>query len=75
MTQRDFLLRQIETLGALLIAIRKLIFGGGDDAEEVETRLQEISGRGGLDLELARAATPETLRMLIAPTGEIEPGR
>lgn len=28
-----------------------------------------------MDLELARAATPDTLRMLIAPTGEIEPGR
>jgi hypothetical protein len=25
-------------------------------------------------LELARAATPETLRMLVAPTGDIEPG-
>ena len=75
MTQRDFLLRQIETLGQLLIAIRKMILGGEADGASVETRLQEVSGKGGMDLALARAATPETIRLLIAPTGEVEPGK
>lgn len=75
MAQRDYLLRQIEALGQLLIAIRKMILGGEADGAAVESRLREAAGKGGMDLELARAATPDTLQMLIAPTGEIEPGR
>ena len=75
MAQMDYLLRQIEILGQLLIAIRKMIMGGEADGAAVETRLREVAGKGGMELELARAATPDTLRMLIAPTGEIEPGR
>jgi hypothetical protein len=74
MAQKDYILRQIEMLGAALIAIRKMIFGGGAEPGEVEARLQEVSQQGGMALDLARSASPETLRMLIAPTGEIEPG-
>ena len=75
MAQKDYLLRQIEMLGQLLIAIRKLILGGEADGAAVESRLKEVADRSGMDLELARAAAPDTLRMLIAPTGEVEPGR
>lgn len=74
MPQKDYILRQIEVLGAALIAIRKMILGGGAKAGEVETRLNEVSQQGGMALDLARAASPETLQMLVAPTGEIEPG-
>jgi len=74
MPQRDFILRQIEVLGAALVALRNLILGGKTDSAEVEARLQEVSQRGGMALDLARATTPDTLRMLVAPTGEIEPG-
>jgi len=75
MTQKDYILRQIEILGAALIALRKKILGGQAEGGEVEGRLQEVSERAGMALDLARAATPETLQMLIAPTGEIEPGK
>lgn len=75
MAQRDYLLRQIEILGQLLIALRKMILGGEADGASVEARLQEVAAKGGADLDLARAASPDTLRLLIAPTGEIEPGR
>ena len=74
MTQRDYILRQIEVLGAALVAIRKMIFGGDAKSLEIDARLQEVSQKGGMALDLARAASPDTLRMLIAPTGEIEPG-
>ena len=74
MPQKDYILRQIEMLGAALIAIRKMILGGEVETAEVETRLQEVSQQGGMALDLARATSPETLHMLIAPTGEIEPG-
>jgi hypothetical protein len=75
MAQRDYLLRQIEMLGEILIAIRKMILGGGAKAGEVGNRLKEVSEKVGMDLELARASSPETLRFLVAPTGEVEPGR
>jgi len=75
MPQRDFILRQIEMLGEILIALRKKILGGELESAEVDARLAEVSEKGGMALELARAAAPETLRMLIAPTGDIEPGR
>ena len=74
MTQKDYILRQIEVLGAALVAIRKMILGGSSEASEIETRLQKVSEQGGMALDLARAASPETLHLLIAPTGEIEPG-
>ena len=75
MTSRDYLLRQIEMLGEILVAIRKLIVRGAAPSEEISQRLREVSGKGGLDLDLARAATPDTLRLLIAPSGEVEPGK
>jgi hypothetical protein len=75
MPQSDFILRQIEILGAALISLRKRILGQEVDASEVESHLNDISAKGGMALDLARATSPETLRMLIAPTGEIEPGR
>ena len=75
MAQKDYLLRQIEMMGELLIAIRKMILGGGARPGEVVEGLREISGKVGMDLELARASTPETLRLLVAPTREVEPGR
>jgi hypothetical protein len=74
MPQKDYILRQIEMLGAALIAIRKMILGGEAETADVETRLQEVSQQGGMALDLARAASPDTLHMLIAPSGEIEPG-
>ncbi len=74
MPQRDYILRQIEMLGELLVAIRNQILGRHGDPAEIEARLESASEQAGMSLELARAATPETLRMLIAPTGEIEPG-
>ena len=75
MTKQDYLLRQIEMLGELLQAIRRMILGGEVDPSEIRARLREVSGKGGMELELAQAATLDTLRLLIAPTGEIEPGR
>jgi hypothetical protein len=51
-----------------------MIFGGKAETADVETRLQEVSQQGGMALDLARASSPDTLHMLIAPTGEIEPG-
>jgi hypothetical protein len=51
-----------------------MILGGKASSAEVEEKLQAVSQSGGMALDLARAASPETLHMLIAPTGQVEPG-
>lgn len=70
MQQRDFILRMIERFGQLLIALRKLILGGGD-AEEVESALQQGSQEMGLDLDLIRGFSMESLAMFVGTDGEI----
>lgn len=75
MTNRDYILRMIEQFGQVVRAIRKMILGGKAGSSEVEERLKGLASQAGLDLELARAATPETLVLFVAPSGEIEPAR
>jgi hypothetical protein len=75
MDRRDYILRMIEQVGQMLIALRKLIVGRLAGDAEIETKLREAAARGGVDLELARLTTAETLALLVAPTGDVEPGR
>ena len=73
--QRDFILRTIEEFGRFARALREMILGGEDGSEEVGTRLRSLAGQAGLDLDLARAATLETLLLFAAPSGELDPCR
>ncbi|MBI4544275.1 MAG: hypothetical protein HY703_03670 [Gemmatimonadetes bacterium] len=73
MDRRDYILRLIEQIGQMLIALRKMIVGRSASAQEVEAELKSVAARVGLDLEIARLATPETLGLLVAPTGEVNP--
>lgn len=75
MQQKDFILRQIEILGQLLIALRNRILGREADGTEVSQELGSVVGRIGLDIELIRSATPDTLALMVAPTGDVDPGR
>lgn len=75
MAQQDYILRMIEQFGQLAIALRKLITGGKSGSEDVQDRLQSAARHAGLDLELARTATPETLAMMVSPGGQPEPAR
>jgi len=71
MHQRDFILRMIERFGQLLIGIRKMILGGGD-AQDIENALQEGSQSAGIDLNVVRGFTVESLVMLVGTDGEID---
>lgn len=75
MPQRDYILRLIEQLGATLIELRKAILGGSADAGSVEDQLRRAASGAGMDLDLARAASPGALPVMIAPTGEVDPLR
>lgn len=73
--QRDYILRVIEELGAVLIALRNAILGGAAPATHVEDTLRRASAGAGMDLDLARAASIDALPAMMAPTGEVDPAR
>jgi len=75
MPQRDYILRLIEQMGQVLIALRARIVRGEATPSEVADGFATVAAHTGIDLALARAATPETLELLVAPTGDVEPGR
>ncbi len=72
MHQRDYILRMIEQAGLALIRLRKLVFGGGASGSEIETEMQAVVGMAGLDLDLVRSVSDDTLLLMIAPTGEVD---
>ncbi len=75
MSQRDWMLRMIEQAGLVLSELRSRLVAGEVDEDEAERELNEVAGQAGLDLRILRFATPDTLVMLVAPTGEPDPGR
>ncbi len=75
MTQTDYVLRMIEQMGQMLAALRKMILQRSEPAQVISDRLTTAASAGGLDLALARAASAETIEMLVAPGGDLEPGR
>jgi hypothetical protein len=72
--QRDFILRMIERLGQMLIAIRNRILRG-EDPQQIEDELRAGSAEAGLDLDLVRSFTLDSLLMLVGNDGEIQPDR
>ncbi|MDX1396583.1 MAG: hypothetical protein R3195_19540 [Gemmatimonadota bacterium] len=75
MDRRDYIMRMIEQLGAMLTALRRRILGGEATRAEIREQMHDAAKLGGLDYDLARAMSPETLLMMIAPGGEVDPGR
>lgn len=75
MERRDYILRVIEQMGAALVALRNKILGRSTTPARIEEDLQALAGRSGLDLDLIRGLSGDTLHMLVAPSGEVEPGR
>ena len=75
MAQQDYILRMIEQVGRMLAALRRRILDGAADSASVRHELGEAGRTGGVDLEVARALTPESLVLLVSAGGELEPGR
>ena len=75
MAQQDYLLRLIETVGQMLIRLRKMLLGQEITAEEAAPQIREAAEKAGLDLDFICSVHDETLVMLMSPTGEVEPGR
>ena len=75
MVQRDYILRIIEQLGAALIQLRKAILGRNAEDAQVESVLRRSAAGVGMDLDLARVASLDSLAAMIAPTGDVDPMR
>jgi 3-oxoadipate enol-lactonase len=75
MDRRDYILRIIEQAGQVLIALREIILDRVAGPGEIDDQLRNAAARAGLDLDVARLATPDTLALLVAPNGEVEPAR
>lgn len=70
--QRDYILRMIEQLGAMLARLRERILGGDPGAP---SELSVEAARQGVDLELARLLDEDSLLLLLSPGGQPESAR
>lgn len=75
MQQRDYILRLIEMAGAVLREALRRILGGAASEEEVHDAIGQAGAKVGIDARLALLATPETLELMVAPTGEVDTTR
>jgi hypothetical protein len=66
MQQRDYILRMIEQMGAVLARLRQQLLGGAPVAEEA----RQEADRAGVDLDLARVLDAESLVELLSPEGQ-----
>jgi hypothetical protein len=73
--RRDYIMRLIEQVGHMLVALRHRILGGEVTGPETRDELRAAARAGGLDFDLARAMTSESLLLMVAPAGEVDPGR
>ncbi len=73
MAQRDFILRMIEQIGQMLIALRRQILRQSGESGDVEQRFRAVASHAGLDFDLIRRADVDTLVLLAPP--QIDPSR
>ena len=71
--QRDYILRQIEMLGAILRRIRDLILGGATG--EAARELNDAARQAGVDLAMAKGLSAESLVALLSIGAEPDAAR
>lgn len=74
MQRRDYILRMIEQFGAALVRIRQMILGGAS-AEAVHAEMQTTARNAGIDLDMARLASADTIIDLMSTGSELNPSR
>jgi len=70
-----FKAQKLQRLAELLQEIQRRQEAGGGEAHLVEEGLEEVAERIGVELEMVRLATPETLLGVLAPGREADPGK
>lgn len=64
--RRDYLMRMIEQMGAVLARIRHMLAGGEPVADVLELEAR----KSGIDLDLARVLDQDSLADLLSPNGQ-----
>lgn len=72
MQQHDYIMRIIEQLGVALARVRDMIIGRAS-REDIQAELEAAARQGGVDFDMARIASVDTLVSLIAVGDEINP--
>jgi SAM-dependent methyltransferase len=74
MTERDYILRMIEQFGVALARLRRLLAAGAS-GETVRRELDLAGRQVGIDFDMARLASEDTLAALLTAGGEVNPSR
>lgn len=67
--------QQLQRLAESLLRLERLLELEGGDASHVEEGLEEVAGRLGVHLEIARLAAPETLLEVVSPGERKDAGK
>jgi hypothetical protein len=74
--EKDHILRMIQRLGRALDRILNGLLSPSEvEIQEVESELSEIAREADFDLELARVLSVDTLSMMMAAEGDVDPSR
>jgi hypothetical protein len=66
--RRDYILRMIEQMGAVLARLRQLVMGG----TRVEEQLQAAARQASVNLDMGRALDADSLIALLAPDAQAD---
>jgi hypothetical protein len=72
MQQHDYIMCMIEQLGVALARVRDMITGRAS-RDDIQAELEAAARQGGVDFDMARIASVDTLVSLIAVGDEINP--
>ena len=62
-------------MGVVLRALLQMVLNRSASPGEIRAKLQDVLQQVGFDIEIALVADADTLIRMVAPTGEVEPGR
>lgn len=75
MAQRDYILRLIVELGAVLVELRRRILAREVVSGDAEDELGAVADRAGFDVGMLRSFSMDSLHLFAAPRGEVDPTR
>jgi hypothetical protein len=73
--QRDYILRLIEELGAVLVELRRRILARELVSGGAEDELAAVADKAGFDVAILRSLSIDSLHLFAAPSGEVDPTR
>lgn len=70
-----FKAQRMQQLAQMLMELQRRLEAEGGDASHIRQGLDEVARRVGVDLEIVRLASPETVLQVLTPGGGGDPGK